>query len=45
MMCSGAPGRAGSIDFSSDGGASWSRQTSGVLVDLLTGSAPSEQVC
>jgi len=38
-------GRAGSIDFSSDGGASWARQTSGVLVDLLTGSAPSEQVC
>jgi len=38
-------GRAGSIDFSSDGGASWSRQTSGVLVDLLTGSAPSDQVC
>jgi cytoskeletal protein RodZ len=38
-------GRAGSIDFSSDGGASWSRQTSGVLVDLLTGSAPSNQVC
>jgi len=38
-------GRAGSIDFSSDGGASWSPQTSGVLVDLLTGSAPSEQVC
>jgi len=38
-------GRAGSIDFSSDGGASWSRQTSGVLVDLLTGFAPSNQVC
>jgi hypothetical protein len=38
-------GRAGSIDFSSDEGASWSRQTSGVLVDLLTGSAPSDQVC
>jgi len=38
-------GRAGSIDFSSDGGTSWSRQTSGVLVDLLTGSAPSDQVC
>jgi len=38
-------GRAGSIDFSGDGGASWSRQTSGVLVDLLTGSAPSDQVC
>jgi hypothetical protein len=38
-------GRAGSIDFSNDGGSSWSRQTSGVLVDLLTGSAPSDQVC
>ena len=38
-------GRGGRIDFSSDGGASWSRQTSGVLVDLLTGSAPSDQVC
>jgi len=38
-------GRAGSIDFSNDGGTSWSRQTSGVLADLLTGSAPSDQVC
>jgi len=27
------------------GGSSWSRQISGVLVDLLTGSAPSDQVC
>jgi len=38
-------GRAGLIEFSSDGGASWSRQTSGVLVDLTTGSAPSDKVC
>ncbi len=38
-------GRAGLIEFSSDGGSSWSRQSSGVLVDLLTGSAPSEKVC
>ena len=38
-------GRSGSIDFSKDGGASWSRQSSGVLADLLTGSAPSDQVC
>jgi hypothetical protein len=38
-------GRAGGIDFSDNGGSSWSRQTSGVLVDLLAGSAPSEQVC
>jgi hypothetical protein len=38
-------GRAGLVEFSRDGGASWSRQTSGVLADLLTGSAPSEKVC
>jgi len=38
-------GRAGLIEFSSDNGASWSRQTSGVLVDLLAGSAPSDKVC
>jgi photosystem II stability/assembly factor-like uncharacterized protein len=38
-------GRAGLLEFSSDGGSSWSRQTSGVLVDLLAGSAPSDQVC
>jgi hypothetical protein len=38
-------GRSGLIEFSKDGGSSWSRQTSGVLVDLLTGSAPSEKVC
>jgi hypothetical protein len=38
-------GRAGLIEFSSDGGASWSRQTSGVLADLLTGSAPSNKIC
>jgi hypothetical protein len=37
--------RAGLIEFSRDGGASWSRQTSGVLVDLTTGSAPSEKIC
>jgi photosystem II stability/assembly factor-like uncharacterized protein len=33
------------IDFSSDNGASWSRQASGVLVDLTTGSAPSDKIC
>jgi photosystem II stability/assembly factor-like uncharacterized protein len=33
------------IEFSSDNGASWSRQTSGVLVDLTTGSAPSDKIC
>jgi len=38
-------GRAGLIEFSNDGGASWSRQTSNVLVDLTAGSAPSEKVC
>jgi len=38
-------GRRGLIEFSKDGGSSWSRQTSGVLADLLAGSAPSVQVC
>lgn len=38
-------GNAGLIEFSPDGGHSWSRQRSGVIVDLLTGSAPSEKVC
>jgi photosystem II stability/assembly factor-like uncharacterized protein len=38
-------GRAGIIEFSGDGGASWSRQTSNVLADLTAGSAPSETVC
>jgi hypothetical protein len=38
-------GRSGLIEFSSDGGTSWSRQTSGALADLVTGSAPSDQVC
>ncbi len=38
-------GRSGLIEFSKNGGSTWSRQTSGVLVDLLTGSAPSDQVC
>src|SRR5712692_10212078 len=38
-------GRAGRIEFSADGGVSWSRQTSGVSLDLLTGAAPSDRVC
>src|SRR6202158_3567927 len=38
-------GRSGLIEFSKDGGSSWSRQNSGVLADLLTGSAPSDKVC
>ena len=39
------PGRAGLIEFSPDGRRSWMRQPSGVAVDLLTGSAPSDKVC
>jgi hypothetical protein len=38
-------GRAGVIEFSGNDGASWSRQVSGVLVDLTTGSAPSDKIC
>jgi hypothetical protein len=38
-------GRRGLIEFSADGGVSWSRQTSGVIVDLLSGAAPSDRVC
>ena len=38
-------GPAGLIEFSSDGGHSWSRQRSGVLVDLLTGLALSDKTC
>jgi hypothetical protein len=38
-------GPAGMIEFSSDGGASWSRQASNVVVDLTAGAAPSEKVC
>ena len=38
-------GHAGMVEFSSDAGASWSRQTSNVYVDLTAGSAPSEKVC
>jgi len=38
-------GRSGFIELSKDGGSSWSRQSSGVLADLLTGSAPSDKVC
>jgi hypothetical protein len=39
------PGRAGLIEFSTNGGRSWIRQSSGVAVDLLTGSALSDKVC
>lgn len=38
-------GYAGMIEFSSDGGASWSRQNGGALTDLTAGSAPSDKVC
>ena len=38
-------GHMGMIEFSSDGGASWSRQVSNVSVELTAGSAPSERVC
>ena len=38
-------GGAGLIEFSADNGASWSVQSSGVSVDLLTGSAPSDKIC
>jgi hypothetical protein len=38
-------GPAGMIEFSSNGGASWVRQTSNVSVDLAAGSAPSDKVC
>ncbi len=38
-------GHAGLIEFSGDNGASWSRQTSNVLADLTSGSAPSDKVC
>ena len=38
-------GRGGQIEFSEDGGSSWSRQASGVGVDLFSGSAPSDKVC
>src|SRR5260370_12019218 len=39
------PGRAGLIEFSTNNGTSWSRQTSDVLPDFLTCSPPSDQVC
>lgn len=38
-------GPAGSIERSSDAGATWQSQASGVEADLLAGSAPSATVC
>lgn len=38
-------GDGGQIEKSSDGGASWTQQWSGVAAGVLAGAAPSEQVC
>lgn len=38
-------GPEGRIEYSSDGGATWTRQTSNVLLDLTSGFAPSDKVC
>lgn len=38
-------GRAGMIQRSSDSGATWSIQPSGIIADLLAGSAYNDQVC
>jgi hypothetical protein len=38
-------GPAGIIEFSSDAGKTWTVQPSGVIADLLAGSAPSDKVC
>ncbi len=38
-------GAAGRIERSTDGGASWQPQRSGVTADLSAGAAPSESVC
>jgi hypothetical protein len=38
-------GAAGIIERSTNKGATWTMQTSGVVNDLLTGSAPSEKIC
>jgi photosystem II stability/assembly factor-like uncharacterized protein len=38
-------GQAGIIEFSPDAGKSWTVQPSGVISDLLGGSASSDQVC
>ncbi len=38
-------GPAGAIEFSSDAGKTWTVQPSGVIADLLAGSAPSDKVC
>jgi hypothetical protein len=38
-------GQAGILEHSSDAGATWASQTSGVSSDLVAGSAPSDKVC
>lgn len=38
-------GAAGSVEVSSNGGASWETQASGVTADLTAGSAPAPSVC
>jgi hypothetical protein len=38
-------GAAGFIEQSTDGGLTWTAQTSGTTADLFLGSAPSDQVC
>jgi Photosynthesis system II assembly factor YCF48 len=38
-------GRAGLVQRSSDSGATWSIQPSGIVADLLAGSAYSDQIC
>lgn len=38
-------GPSGSIERSTDSGATWQRQASGVTADLLAGSAPTAKIC
>jgi Photosynthesis system II assembly factor YCF48 len=38
-------GRAGAVEFSSDAGKTWIVQPTGVVADLLAGSAASDKVC
>lgn len=38
-------GAAGSVEFSSNGGASWQAQATGMTTDLTAGSAPTASVC
>jgi hypothetical protein len=38
-------GAAGIVEHSTNSGAAWTLQTTGVIADLLAGSAPSDKVC